>query len=77
MAVLDHEPRSADATVMEDSTLLRIDQEAFYEVLSQNQELMHGIIRLLTSRLRTAGERLAAISSKSDAGLGPPVPGKQ
>jgi CRP/FNR family cyclic AMP-dependent transcriptional regulator len=76
MAVLDHEPRSADATVMEDSTLLRIDQEAFYEVLSQNQELMHGIIRLLTSRLRTAGERLAAISSKSDAGLAP-VPGKQ
>ncbi len=63
MAVLDHEPRSADATVVEDSTLLRIDQEAFYEVLSQNHELMNGIIRLLISRLRLAGERLAAASS--------------
>jgi CRP-like cAMP-binding protein len=75
MAVLDQEPRSADATAVEDSTLLRIDQEAFYEVLSQNQELMHGIIRLLTSRLRTAGERLIAVSSRPDDGLAPP-PGK-
>lgn len=63
MAVLDQEPRSADVTAMEESTLLRIDQEAFYEVLSQSPELMHGIIRLLTSRLRATGERLAAASA--------------
>jgi CRP-like cAMP-binding protein len=69
MAVLDQEPRSADATVVEDSTLLRIDQEAFYEVLSQNQELMHGIMRLLTSRLRVAAERLAAASPNVDSGV--------
>ena len=69
MAVLDQEPRSADATAVEDSTLLRIDQEAFYEVLSQNQELVHGIMRLLTSRLRAAGERLATASSSQDSGV--------
>jgi ATP/ADP translocase len=71
MAVLDQEPRSADATIVEDSTLLKIDQEAFYDVLSGNQELMYGIVRLLTSRLRTASERLAAASTEPGPGLAP------
>ena len=32
MALLDQEPRSADAITLEDSILLKIDQEGFYEL---------------------------------------------
>ena len=54
MALLDQEPRSADATVEEDVTLLKITQEGFYELMSSNMEIMHGIVKLLTNRLRNA-----------------------
>jgi CRP-like cAMP-binding protein/ATP/ADP translocase len=57
MAVLDHSPRSADATAEEDSILLRIAQEDFYEVLSANPEISEALIRLLTRRLRESNER--------------------
>jgi len=60
MALLDQEPRSADATTTEESVLLRIAQEEFYEVLGSNTEIMQGIIKLLTSRLREANEKLLA-----------------
>ncbi len=62
MAVLDHSPRSADATVIEEATLLKITQDDFYEVLSANPEITQGIIRLLTRRLRESNLRLTAKS---------------
>ena len=58
MALLDDEPRSADATVTEDSTLFKIEQEGFYEVMGSQSDIMEGIIKLLTGRLRDANEKL-------------------
>lgn len=58
MALLDQEPRSADAIVTEDTTLFKIAQEEFYEVMGSNSEIMQGIIKLLTGRLREANEKL-------------------
>ena len=60
MALLDDEPRSADATVTEDSTLFKIEQEGFYEVMGSQSDIMEGIIKLLTGRLRVANEKLMA-----------------
>jgi len=54
MALLDQEPRSADATSETDATLLKITQEDFYEIMSSNIEIMQGIVKLLTGRLRDA-----------------------
>jgi len=54
MALLDQEPRSADATMETDATLLKITQEDFYEIMSSNIEIMQGIVKLLTGRLRDA-----------------------
>lgn len=54
MALLDQEPRSADATSETDATLLKIKQEDFYEIMSSNMEIMQGIVKLLTGRLRDA-----------------------
>ena len=58
MALLDDEPRSADATVTEDSTLFKIEQEGFYEVMGSQSDIMEGIIKLLTGRLRVANEKM-------------------
>ena len=60
MALLDDEPRSADATVTEDSILFQIEQEGFYEVMGSQSDIMEGIIKLLTGRLRDANEKLMA-----------------
>jgi len=60
MALLDKEPRSADATVVEKSTLFKISQGGFYEAMGSNMEIMQGIIKLLTGRLRKANEKLTA-----------------
>ena len=54
MALLDQEPRSADVTVNADTTLLKITQDGFYELMSSNMEIMHGIVKLITNRLRKA-----------------------
>lgn len=54
MALLDQDPRSADATVEEDSILLKITGEGFYELMSGNMDIMQGIVKLLTGRLREA-----------------------
>jgi ATP/ADP translocase len=67
MAVLDQAPRSADATADEDTTLLKISQEDFYEVLAANPEITERIVRLLSRRLREANAALAAKSSETGA----------
>ena len=46
MALLDQEPRSADVTVNADTTLLKITQDGFYELMGSNMEIMHGIVKL-------------------------------
>ena len=54
MALLDQEPRSADVTVNADTILLKITQDGFYELMSSNIEIMQGIVKLITNRLRKA-----------------------
>lgn len=58
MALLDQEPRSADASTLEDSILLKIDQEGFYELMATNREIMKQIVKILTRRVRNMNEKL-------------------
>ncbi len=58
MALLDQEPRSADLTTNSDTTLLKISQDAFYELMSSNFEIMNGILKIISSRLREAQAKL-------------------
>ena len=58
MALLDQEPRSADLTISAETTLLKISQDAFYELMSSNFEIMNGILKIISSRLRDAQEKL-------------------
>jgi ATP/ADP translocase/HEAT repeat protein len=60
LALLDPEPRSASATATTDSLLLRLDQEAFYELMAERREVAQGVLRMLTRRLRAQNQLLAA-----------------
>jgi len=54
MAVLDEVPRSADAVAVEETDLLSIGSEEFYELLHEQVEIAEGVIKMLTHRLREA-----------------------
>lgn len=58
LALLDPEPRSASATATADSLLLRLDQEAFYELMAERREVAQGVLRMLTRRLRAQNQLL-------------------
>ena len=58
MALLDNENRSANAIAKEDSILLKINQDVFYELMESNADIMKQIIKLLTGRIRTANAKL-------------------
>ena len=58
MALLDQEPRSADLTTSLETTLLKISQDAFYELMSSNFEIMNGILKIISSRLREAQAKI-------------------
>ncbi|MBC8311706.1 MAG: cyclic nucleotide-binding domain-containing protein [Candidatus Marinimicrobia bacterium] len=60
MAILDGEPRSADATATEDCILFKINQRDFSQVLSTQNEVMIGIVKILTKRLRETTQKLYA-----------------
>ena len=59
MAVLDGSPRSASATALQDTQMLKVGREQFLDVMRNSPEIMHGIIRLLLARLREANEKLS------------------
>ena len=52
MSILDAEPRSASVFAISDVILLRIQQEDFYEMISERPEIAQGVIKVLTRRLR-------------------------
>jgi CRP-like cAMP-binding protein len=53
LAALDPEPRSASVTAIEDTVLFRLDERTLYELMTEHQSLLRGIIRILCRRLRT------------------------
>ena len=52
LALLDTEPRSATIRAVEDTLLFRLDQEPFYELMSDRVEVAMGTIQMLTGNLR-------------------------
>jgi HEAT repeat protein len=52
LAVLDPEPRSASITAITDSHLLRLDREAFLELMAGNMEVVRGVLAVLCDRIR-------------------------
>ena len=52
MALLDREPRSSSIRAVTDTAVLKIDEESFYELVAENVEIIQGIVKILSKRLR-------------------------
>jgi CRP/FNR family transcriptional regulator, cyclic AMP receptor protein len=52
LSALDPEPRAASVQALEDCTLLRVDGESLYEMMSGNKEVTRGIIHVLCEYTR-------------------------
>jgi HEAT repeat protein len=52
LALLDTEPRTATIQALEDTLLFRLDQEPFYELMSDRVEVAMGTIQMLAGNLR-------------------------
>lgn len=62
IGVLDHEPRSADATADSDTTALVIRRAAFMRLLTERPGLALAVIGFLTSRLRETTYQLESVA---------------
>lgn len=51
-ALFDDEPRVATATSLEDSRLLKIDKEDFFDLLADHVEITQSILKVMVKRLR-------------------------
>jgi CRP-like cAMP-binding protein len=51
-ALFDDDLRVATATAIEDSTLLRIDREDFYDLLSDHSQITQDVLKTLSKRLK-------------------------
>jgi HEAT repeat protein len=71
MALLDPEPRVASVTAVTATQLLRLDQEPFYELMDERNEVARGVIRVLTRRLRARVRDLSAARAQLAAPLAP------
>lgn len=67
MALLDPEARVASVTAIEDTRLLRLDQEPFFELMQERIEVARGIIQVLTQYLRDRVKDLAEMRSRIEA----------
>ncbi|MCB0164916.1 MAG: cyclic nucleotide-binding domain-containing protein [Anaerolineae bacterium] len=57
-ALFETQLRTASATALTDSVVLRLDQGPFYELMTDQSEVARGIIRVLIRRLQGLNQRL-------------------
>ena len=57
-ALFDENLRIATATALEDSKLLRIYREDFYDLLADNVDITQGIFKTLVKRMRSLIDRI-------------------
>jgi CRP-like cAMP-binding protein len=57
-ALFDDEPRITSATTLEDTNLLRIDRDEFYELLADHTQITQNVLKTLSTRLRNLIQRV-------------------
>lgn len=62
LALLDAEPRSASAIVENDVLLFRIDQEDFFDLMEERNELLRSVLRILCQRIRNQNDKIRRLS---------------
>jgi len=65
MALFDNLPRSASATALEETSVLKIQQDKFYELMASRMEIMQSIVKMLSLRLRAATQQVSDLMSQN------------
>jgi len=63
LALLDTEPRSATTIAETDILLFRIDQEDFFELMEERDEILKNVLRILCQRIRVQNEKMRILST--------------
>ncbi|WP_051664031.1 cyclic nucleotide-binding domain-containing protein [Dyadobacter crusticola] len=58
LALLDTEPRSASTVAETDVLVFRIDQEDFFELMEERDEILKNVLRILCQRIRVQNEKM-------------------
>jgi CRP-like cAMP-binding protein len=67
MALLDSQPRVASVTAVQDTRLLHLEQEPFYELMDDRIEVARGIIQVLSQHLRARVQDLNHLRARLEA----------
>lgn len=59
MSLLDDRPRSASAAAMDETLLLKINREDFYDIMMSRHDVLKGVLKMMTGRIRELTERYA------------------
>ncbi|MEM1135329.1 MAG: cyclic nucleotide-binding domain-containing protein [Bacteroidota bacterium] len=70
LGLLDSNPRSATATAEKDTLLLRLDQDAFYDLMAQRPEVARGIVHVLCNRIRAQDVLITDMRNKYQDSVG-------
>jgi CRP-like cAMP-binding protein len=66
-SLFDDEPRVVTAITVEDSQLLKIDKEDFFDLLADNVQITQGILKAIVKRLRSLIDRVGIGSATGGA----------
>jgi hypothetical protein len=61
LALMDTEPRSATTVAETDVMLFRIDQEDFFELMEERDEILRNVLRILCQRIRVQNEKMRTL----------------
>ncbi|MGB1205554.1 MAG: Crp/Fnr family transcriptional regulator [Chitinophagales bacterium] len=64
LSLLDPEPRSATATVLQNCLVFMVAQKDFYEIASKRPEIMKGILTILARRLRSQNKHVVNLKGQ-------------
>jgi HEAT repeat protein len=64
MAFLDPQPRMASVTAVEPTQLFRLEQEPFFQLITERGEVARGIVRVLAGHLRARVRDLADLNQR-------------
>lgn len=62
-AIFDEEPRLVTATVLEETQLLQIDREDFFDLLADHVRISQSIMKTMSTRLRNLANRVGIDTS--------------
>ncbi|RLF06543.1 MAG: hypothetical protein DRJ64_04355 [Thermoprotei archaeon] len=64
MAIIDSQPRSADVIATTNLVVLKMAMEDFHEILTQQEHVAIGVIRVLNRRIRNLNQRLQEFTNQ-------------